>query len=141
MVCETPTGVRRLTPFGNAPNRILDLPRDRASKQIGLIWRGGAGTRRFAYDRACIDQGRLAIQIQSNLKKRASVKSRDVSYGFVNTVIYFDTLPGLNVTNEYATGVQKGVWELFGVHTGGAQRSVRPTADVFSMGGEIRLIR
>ena len=140
MVCETATEARRLIPFGGAQNRIFDLSRDRATREFYKVFSGNRGTRRFLYDRECLKKGRLAIQVQTNLKQRESIKARDVNYGFVNTVFYFDQLPGLSESKHNARGTRKGVWSMFSYTNGGARRSLRPVSKYYNMIGEIRLV-
>ncbi|AUX69702.1 hypothetical protein CHX26_09505 [Porphyrobacter sp. HT-58-2] len=98
--CETAQGTRALAVFGNAPNRVLDLPRDRAERIASVAASTTAidrnkTRRKFILDENCLNDNdsKISVQWQSNLTERNSIRSRDNDYGFKSMKIYLDQLP------------------------------------------------
>ena len=92
--CQTPTGSVALKPYYGAPNKVFDRPR--ANAETGAVkFRGGEATRRFAFDAACLRQnvGRIAVQLQTNLKEKDLTAVTDDKFGYRPFVFTFDKLP------------------------------------------------
>ncbi|KPF63663.1 hypothetical protein [Porphyrobacter sp. AAP60] len=139
--CETANGARELAPFGSPPNQILNLKREQATTNAQSLLSGNRGTRRFVYDRACLANGRISIQIQTNLKRRGPIARRDTNFGYRSTKIYLDQLPRLNQSQGGISGTQRGRWQFNTSDTGGTRDLYRPFGQTFELYGSIQLAR
>ncbi len=137
--CETTNGVRELKPSGGGSNNILNLSRAQATTNVDSLLQGNRGTRRFAYDAACLANGRIGLQIQTNLKRRGPIARRDTNFGYRATMIYLDQLPGATLTRGGIRAVSRGHWALEARETGGARDLYRPFGQTVELAGSIRL--
>jgi hypothetical protein len=140
--CETSNGLRALAPSGGLSNNILNLNRDQATTDAESLLRGSRGTRRFAYDSACLSgNGRIALQIQTNLKRRGPIPRRDTDFGYRASMIYLDRLPGATQTRDGIRAVSRGLWELNASETVTRRDLYRPFGQDFQIAGRIELAR
>ena len=139
--CETANGLRALAPSGGLQNNILDLTREQATTNADSLLQGSRGTRRFVYDTACLANGRIALQVQTNLKRRGPVKARDTDFGYRASMIYLDRLPGSGLSRDGIRAVSRGYWQLNSDETGGNRDLYRPFGQQFQLSGSIQLAR
>lgn len=140
--CETSNGLRELKPSGGLANNVLNLSRAQATTDADGLLRGSRGTRRFAYDTACLSgNGRIALQIQTNLNRRGPVPMRDTQFGYRASMIYLDRLPGSGQTRDGIKAVSRGVWELNASETVTRRDLYRPFGQDFQIAGRIELAR
>ncbi len=138
--CETSNGLRELKPSGGLANNVLNLSRAQATTDGNSLLRGSRGTRRFVYDTACLSgNGRIALQIQTNLNRRGPVPMRDTKFGYRASMIYLDRLPGSGQTRDGIKAVSRGMWELNASETVTRRDLYRPFGQDFQIAGRIEL--
>lgn len=109
--CETASATRALVPFGNAPNRVFDMTRDRPfSVQVIGTLDENKTTRRFLLDGNCLRDrdARISVQFQSNLNEKNAIRARDRSFGFRSIKYYLDQITQLSSPNDRTTFGQLG---------------------------------
>lgn len=101
--CETAQGTRALVPFGNAPNRVFDSPRDRpVALNVETHLDVNKTTRRFSIDQTCLrdPDARISVQIQTNLNEKNHIEARDNKFGFRSIKFYLDQIPNNSASRE-----------------------------------------
>ena len=91
--CELPSRNYSLTPFGGRKNQVLNVTRQNAIKgRIEL--NKNVGALRFPIDEACLANrdGRIAIQVQTNLKERDLRPALDDKWGYKPFKVYLDQI-------------------------------------------------
>ena len=106
--CQTDAGSRQIAPYGGVPNRFFDIPRNRAIASwtgVGSYDLGEKSYRRFRLDEDCInsDDGRLRVQLQSNMKEKDNIPASDEEWGFRSSVVHLDEVETDDKNSGYST--------------------------------------